>query len=362
MKIPPVLIPLIGLLGSCHGAVTYSSRTIYDPGSTYGTPRTLYARNIILGDGSLLATWENYSPEPPNVYFPIYRSTDEGQTWTHLSDVQDTQNGWGLRYQPELYVLPAAIGDYSAGHILLAGSSIPSDLSQTQIELYGSKDGRKTWSSISHIAKGGKADPTNGQTPVWEPRLLLYNGQMIVFYSDQRDSAYGQKIVHQTSQDLRTWSSVVNDIAVSSYALRPGMPTLVKLPNAQWIMSYEECGNSGGCIIKYRTVNSPLSMAGAQAVQLKATDGTVPSSSPYLEWTSYGGSNGALLLSANSDASIYVNKANGASGSWTRVTTPEPRSYTRALTVMSENRLMLMEGETLNGKNKVTNSLMQLSF
>lgn len=142
--------------------------TIFTPPSSYTVPRTLYARSLVLkSENALLATWENYSPEPP--YFPVFRSADGGSTWTPLSNVTDTQNGWGLRYQPYLYELEVAIGSYPAGTILLAGSSIPKDLSITQIELYASQDRGKTWKFVSHIARGGKADPTNGQTPVWEP-------------------------------------------------------------------------------------------------------------------------------------------------------------------------------------------------
>ena len=150
-------------------------------------------------------------------------------------------------------------------------------------------------------------------------------------------------------------------MAVTPYALRPGMPTLAKLPNGQWIMTYEECGDSGGCLVKYRVASSPTGMASATAIQLKATDGTAPTSSPYVEWTSYGGSSGTIMVSANSDGDIYINKALGASGSWTRVATPEPRAYTRMLRAFSSNRLMLMSGGTLGGSNHVSNSMMDLT-
>lgn len=55
----------------------------------------------------MLTTWENYTPTKP--YFPIYRSTDHGFTWNPLSQVQDTVNGWGLRYQPFLYELKQSL-------------------------------------------------------------------------------------------------------------------------------------------------------------------------------------------------------------------------------------------------------------
>ncbi|KAF5389645.1 hypothetical protein D9757_004137 [Collybiopsis confluens] len=66
--------------------------TIFKPPSTYKIPRTLYARTLLLESNVLLATWENYSPEPP--YFPIFRSTNGGSTWTEFSRVNDLVNGW----------------------------------------------------------------------------------------------------------------------------------------------------------------------------------------------------------------------------------------------------------------------------
>jgi hypothetical protein len=146
--------------------------TIFTPPSDYNIPRTLYPRNEELPNGDLLATWENYSPEPPLVYFPIYRSKDHGKTWKEISKVQDTANGYGLRYQPFLYYLPERVGSFKKGTLLLAGSSIPTDLSSTNIDLYASSDDGVTWKFVSHIAAGGEAEPTNGLTPVWEPFLL----------------------------------------------------------------------------------------------------------------------------------------------------------------------------------------------
>jgi hypothetical protein len=86
----------------------------------------------------LLATWENYTPTKP--YFPIYRSTDHGFTWKEISRVEDTVNGWGMRYQPDLFELQQDLGTFKTGTIFVAGNSIPSDLSKTQIDLYASTD------------------------------------------------------------------------------------------------------------------------------------------------------------------------------------------------------------------------------
>lgn len=149
-------------------------KILYVPPDDYTDPRVLYARTAELthSNNVLLATWENYSPEPPLVYFPIWKSTDHGVTWEHISNVTDQVNGWGLRYQPFLYELPVDYAGFKAGDVLLAGNSIPTNLSNTQIDLYASRDGGYNWEFVSHVAAGGEALPDNGLTPVWEPFIM----------------------------------------------------------------------------------------------------------------------------------------------------------------------------------------------
>lgn len=151
---------------------TFSDVVIFVPPPNYTDPGVLYARTVELGDGTLLATWENYSPQPPLVYYPIYQSRDGGASWKMISKVTDQVNGWGMRYQPFLYMLPVDIGGFPAGTVLCAGNSIPKDLSRTQIDLYASRDQGYTWEFVSHIAAGGEAVPDDGLTPVWEPFLM----------------------------------------------------------------------------------------------------------------------------------------------------------------------------------------------
>lgn len=144
--------------------------TIFTPPSSYEVPRTLYARSLLLkqndeaSKGTLLSTWENYSGG--KTWFPIYQSTDHGSTWKEIAKVQDQVNGWGLRYQPELYELPQDFAGYKKGAILLAGNSIPADLSKTKLDLYISTDKGYTWKFLSSFASGGEAQPNNGLTPV----------------------------------------------------------------------------------------------------------------------------------------------------------------------------------------------------
>ncbi|RAL64706.1 hypothetical protein DID88_001737 [Monilinia fructigena] len=221
---------------------TFSDVTIFTPGANWTDPGVLYARSVELPGGVLLATWENYSPQPPLVYYPIFKSTDGGESWKHISNITDQINGWGLRYQPFLYLLTEKIGKYPAGTIIATGVSIPADLSETQIDVYASLDSGYSWEYVSTVANGGAAVPDNGVPAIWEPFLLTYKGQIVLYYSDQRDPLYGQKLVHTVSSDLLTWGDLVDDVHYSTYTARPGMTTITQLPNNQYIMTYEYGG------------------------------------------------------------------------------------------------------------------------
>ncbi|KAI0385581.1 glycoside hydrolase family 93 protein [Hypomontagnella monticulosa] len=365
-----VAVASLSFAAPAESAVKELSRVvIYTPPSTYTDPRVLYARTAQLPNNDILATWENYSPEPPPVYFPIYKSSDQGATWTKISQVDDKGFGWGLRYQPFLYVLPEDFAGYKKGDVLLAGSSIPTDLSKTQLDIYVSTDSGKTWKFLSHVAAGGEARPNNGLTPVWEPFLMLYKGKLLYYYSDQRDPKHGQKMVHQVSTDLLTWGPVVDDVAYPTYSQRPGMPTLALLPNGQYIYTYEYGGGpnpagSGSFPVYYRLSSDPEKISSATHHLLRATDGSVPTGSPYVVWSSAGGVNGTIIVSAGCCSEVWINKALGAEGAWRKVSTPEGTSYTRSLHVFQEDpsSLLIAGGGHLppSTTNKVTISVMKV--
>ncbi|KAJ5289573.1 uncharacterized protein N7443_009826 [Penicillium atrosanguineum] len=328
------LIPFVALAAAASNSHSSSptpltNSTVFAPPSDYNIPRTLYARNEQLFNGDLLATWENYSPEPPLVYFPIYRSKDFGKTWSELSKVHDTVNGFGLRYQPFLYYLPEAVGSFKAGTLLLAGNSIPEDLSTTHLDLYASHDDGVTWKFVSHIAAGGEAVPDNGLTPVWEPFLLAH--------------------------------------AYPTYTDRPGMPTVAKLPNGQYIYFYEYGSFFDTATysfpLYYRLSSNPEDFASSEGVPLIASSGTVPTSSPYVVWTKYGGKNGTIIASSGTQSTIFINQALGE-GEWTEITSPESASYTRSLRILSEGNgryLAINGGGVLGGiSNTVSVSVVDL--
>jgi hypothetical protein len=73
-----------------------------------------------------------------------------------------------------IYILPGPLG-----------SSIPS-ISARRIWLYASCDNGVTLDYMSDITDGGEAIPENNYTLFWEPSLLYHEGQLVVYYGDQR--------------------------------------------------------------------------------------------------------------------------------------------------------------------------------
>lgn len=358
---------ILGAPNKRHGdSDLVTNRTVFHPPANYNDPRVLYARSVQLKSGDLLATWENYSPGPELVHFPIYKSKDNGKSWKEFSKVKDTVNGWGLRYQPFLYVLPEKIGQFPKGTVLLAGSSIPTDLSKTQIEVYASRDNGKTWKFVSHVVSGGEAIPNNGLTPVWEPFLMAYKGKLICFYADQTDPKYGQKLSHKVSLDLKTWGAPVDDVVDAVYTARPGMSTVTKLPNGKYMMLYENGGGPGfdryAFPLTYRISASPLEFNSSVAHPLRV--GAVqPTGSPYVTWSPVGGKHGTIIASAGDDSQIFVNRALGAVDAWEMFEVPEGISYSRHIRVLDDpNKLLIMGGGILPPAvdNSVTVSVIDL--
>lgn len=81
----------------------------------------------------------------------------------------------------------------------------------------------------------------------------------------------------------------------------------------------------------------PEAVAAAPHAALVTSDGTVPTSSPYVVWTPAGGPNGTIVVSAGCCSDLYINKKLGAADAWERVPTDVGASYTRSLLVLSQD-------------------------
>ncbi|KAJ6024676.1 hypothetical protein N7540_005473 [Penicillium herquei] len=338
----------------------FTDNTVFIPAANYTSWKTIYGRSLQLPDDSLLMTWEDYPPEPPMVYFPIYRSTDGGATWSEYSRVHDTQNGWGMRYQPYLYELEGSWGSYAAGTILAAGVSTPSNLTTAYIDLYASTDSAKTWQFVSHIAYGaGPETVSNGNQAIWEPFFVEYESSFICFFSDQRDPDHAQKLVAVTSSDLVTWSADFNVVAYPEYSDRPGMAIVAHIKSTgQYIMTYEYCG-SGNCQAYYKVSSSPLTFDSVVGLPIASNDSsqTQPVGSPYVIWTprpdSTDGS-GIIIMNGNSRSELFVNDDSATGSTWKMVDVDQWSAYSRSLRIINDSGVdRLFIG---NGGNMVSDS------
>jgi len=190
---------------------------------------------------------------------------------------------------------------------------------------------------------------------------------IILYYADQRDPKTGQTTAHQTSKDLVTWTSVVNDAIYTNSAARPGMPVVAKLPNGQYFFAYEYGGAPGasGYPIHYRMASNPRQFASAPDFAVVGQPGNrVPSSCPYAVWTSWGGANGTIILSAY-QGEIWSNKQLGDPNAWRVSTVPQPSAYTRSLLIFKDKpSMMLMMGAghlPPSTTNRVSSSVVDLN-
>jgi len=192
---------------------------------------------------------------------------------------------------------------------------------------------------VYHLAPNKHANSLV-QPCVWEPFILAYDNQVNVFYSDQRDPAYGQKLAHQSSGDLTSWGDVVNDVAYANYTQRPGMITMAQIGNGKWMCSYEVGlwpDESAPYATHYKIADSPLEFGSVGDNELKTPEG-ISSAGPYTVWTPAGGPSGTIVVSDSTYDQFFLNTQNGDPGAWKNVSSQgHGVGYTRSLRVLPGN-------------------------
>ena len=161
----PLLGSTVGLalpgLPHVGNLTTYTNVTIYN---TDVGRQPSYARTEELPNGDLLVTWGTFAN-----YSLVYISKDSGKNWNPHGRI-DSHIYNATFFQPAIYYLPEKIGEYDKGTILFSINAWSGN--STNIELYASRDGGKKFDYVSLVTSGGRANTTNGATPVWEPFLL----------------------------------------------------------------------------------------------------------------------------------------------------------------------------------------------
>lgn len=296
----------------------------------------LYPRVIELhhaGDmnGTLLATFDYSTLKEPPVS-PIFKSVDGGKTWEHYSDMADTKNGWGIRFQPVLFELPKQCGDLPAGTIVFSGNSVPlqafapdnpPDFIGTELQFYISRDHGKTWEYRSSYAYGGVPIERNWNAlgPVWEPFIYINAyGDITIVFTDERphsDERYDQTLAVISSKDGgKTWGEEKLVVAIPdrwkiwkdengnpiNAGHRPGMAIVTRLPNGKYFMCYEIVAEPD-CDVYFKISDDGMDFGdpASWGTRPQTKDGKFVGSMPYCVWTKNGGENGTIILSGKRD-------------------------------------------------------------
>jgi hypothetical protein len=355
-------LTLIGGAGVATAVTTGNGALVYSPaaGTSFnpegGQPAgTTYAKIAVLknsgsANGTQLVTFDKLVLVGGVQQYPIYRSTDNGASWTNIANISPSANFPTLTRtaQPFLYELPQATGGLPAGTLLLAGMIMPTDRSSSRLVLYKSVDQGVTWSFQSTIDTGGPAvydpSPTSTTTTVWEPSLIVDgNGGLTAYFSDERQKANGvlQAVSYRRSTDGGlTWGSLANVSAPTNQSDRPGMITVTKLPNGSYLATFEVVNrpstSNNTAPVYYKTSTDGLAWSPSTSIgtQVKLANGLGIGSSPYVTWVDAGGPQGMVVIAAkwsltsgnaiDRGENLFVNY-NLGEGPWERL--PMPVTY-----------------------------------
>jgi hypothetical protein len=373
----------------------------------------VYPKSAQLPSGRLVASFEKSTVvaatgSADRQTLPVYKSDDHGTTWQPLSEVKapaylssDPQyakytSNWT---NPYLYTLPQDVGNLKQGTLLLASvvsgddqyyrehkaadpnwtPSNDGDRGDLAIALYSSTDEGASWKVVNVIATGGWQGGSAGAIgqniatanthqqvdPVWEPYLMVYQGQLVCYYSDENDytgfnattgvptldpanttaaDSHGQILAHRTWDGRSAqWSAPVVDIAGLTQSVgggrtqigggRPGMANVVRTADGKWLLTFEYWG--GGANTRYVVADNPLqfyrgSPTGEAVTSLPVDTGSRPLAT--------GGSpvvirlpGGRLVYNAAGSGNVWVNDSGRSDGVWKEYQTTSKAGYSRSL-------------------------------
>lgn len=371
----------------------------YEPGpttvfSTDGStcnkqPCVLYPKTAQLPSGRVLAAFEDSEGPVAGQTMPIYKSDDNGDSWQKLTDLQppaelssdpqyaDWTSNWT---NPYFYVLPEALGDLPAGTTVLAtvvSSSVSGSNARpaNAIVLYTTTDEGQTWRVLTTIATSADADTD----ALWEPFLMMYQGRLVAYYSDDNDySSYDpttgiptldpdndnasgtvdpnrQVLLHKTWDGAGAWSEPVIDVAGTTDDVgggrleigggNPGMTTVAPTTDGKWLLTFEYWG--GGENTRYKIADDPLKFFAAGG-NVGTGVGSLPlaSGSGYL---SGGGSpvlvrrpDGAIMFDSRDGDDVWINESGSSTGQWKQYHTSVSRGYSRNLQYLSTTGQVLI--------------------
>lgn len=275
-----------------------------------GSINAEYPRVAQLSNGTILAEEAG----------TIYKSTNNGDTFSYVTAIPSPSGENSCC--GDLFAFPQQLGGFGTDTLLYA-YTIMNDSNQS-LKIYRSTDNGASWQYHS--------TPITS-SPTWEPELAVdSSGNLVLFYSDERNQGGNQIIAHIVSTDGGlTWGSPVTDVQI--VGARPGMPRVAKLGTGSYMMIYEICGSSYNCTLYYRnsTNGTNWGTASSTGTMLQSTDGHYVTNTTFIAWSpEAGNANGMVIVGGmrtrDSGGNItapllFVNHNNG-SGSWYNSYTP----------------------------------------
>lgn len=281
-------------------------------------------------NGILIATGERWMDDH---MCPVYRSTDGGVTWEHVTGLTDPfHEGHRTAFAPCVFELPYAVGDMPAGTLILGSDSINEPWTAVYIVLWRSFDQGSTWEAFTTLAGSSTAE-SGGNFAVWEPTFVCTeDGTLIVHYSDDADPVYNQKLVLKYTKDGKNWSDPVETVALRDHGLRAGMPVVTRLGNGRYMMVYEIVGMAGNPVY-CKFTDDPLDWGNpADSGKLIRSGRNSLAATPWVAWSPVGGKDGMLVVTgwrmatgrSDTGSDIFISFDGG--DSW--ITIPNYYSYT----------------------------------
>ncbi|MFD0713759.1 AbfB domain-containing protein [Paenibacillus sp. GCM10027626] len=350
------------------GSVIYSSAA---------EPEPYYARAVKLDNGDILSTFTRKFPGNTGWVgmkpFPFYRSTDNGATWSLLSEIDPGDFGLNRDQQgmTTLYVLPQQAGALPAGTLLFASTDWDNSAPYT-IHIWRSTDNGATWQFHSNVAARGTA----GTKRTWEPEFAVTSdGKLICYYSDERQPGYNQAIAQEISDDGGiTWgnySIIIGNAA--DWNWRPGMPRVQKAKNGTYFMFFEMLGAAPNFAVRFKT--SPDGINWGSPTDLGTVVGTGiyrASQTPEVAYVDDGTANGRFYVRGMTDVVSSANKmfTSGDYGvTWTQVDAPltvkgtnqnTPAAWSGTLLPLDDSLLLEVNTVKVGSRNEIRANVAQI--
>jgi len=351
------------------GWVVYSSATETEP---------YYARAVKLGNGDILSTFTRRFPGNTGWVgmqpFPFYRSTDNGRTWSLLSQIDP--NAYGLNRDQQgmttLYVLPQQVGAFPAGTLLFASTDWDNTSAYT-IHIWRSTDNGATWQLHGHLAPRGTA----GTKRTWEPEFAITSdGRLICYYSDERQPGYNQALAQEISSDGGlTWGNYSLTLgSATNWDWRPGMPRVVKAKNGTYFMFYEMLGAAPNFAVRFKTSTDGINWGSPTDLGTVVGTGIYRASqTPEIAYVDDGSPNGRFYVRGMTDVVPTANKMFTSSdygATWSLVDAPltvkgsnqnTPAAWSGTLLPLDHSLLLEINTVKVGSRNEIRANVAQMN-